>query len=260
MRLSLGLEVVQSGGEPIGEPLYWPVYFTVDDPALRFLAGDVAAADWLQGPGPLGKGEVPAWIREVPVSGIAGPAYFGFGLLYSDGGAADEATQAAYEELLTVVHTLALDHVAQASGLGVMLGAFGSAAFQAKGGKDGASDLDRLREGIDPEELAKEIDGDLLHGLGGFREVGASLLPFTPGAATPASFGRKPTANIAAAMRAARRPALEAGRVLAVTVQAFRADEIAAKGRLEIHRELPVRGDARVALKLDGRVAREELK
>jgi hypothetical protein len=115
-------------------------------------------------------------------------------------------------------------------------------------------------DGVDPEELAKEIDGDLLHGLAGFREVADALLPFTPGAATPASVGRKPVASIAAAMRAARRPLFEAGRIVAVTVQAFRVDEVAAKGRLEFGRELPVRGDARVGLKLDGRVAREELK
>src|SRR5215470_11281858 len=77
VRLSLGLEVVQSGGEPVIEPLYWPVYFAVDDLALRFLAGDVASADWLHAPGPLVRGVAPSWRRDVAARGITGPSYVG---------------------------------------------------------------------------------------------------------------------------------------------------------------------------------------
>jgi hypothetical protein len=50
---------------------------------------------------------------------------------------------------------------------------------------------------------------------------------------------------------------LEPGTVVAVTVQAFRADEIAAKGTLEFARELPVRGGLKVSLKLTGSVSGE---
>lgn len=241
VRLSLGFSVVQSGGEPLRQPLHWPVYLAVDDPALRFLAGDVASSDWLHAPGPLTGGELPAWIRDVAVTGVAGAGYLGFGLLYSDGGAADEAMLAVYEQLVATLHTLALEHVARASGLGVMLGAFGSTTFD-----DGRreSQLDPLRGGVDPEKLRGEIDPGILNGIGAFRAVRDSLLPFTPGA---------PAAGLASGKLAAA----EAGRVVAVTVQAWRVEEIAAKGALDLRRELPVRDGLKVQLTLQGRAGRE---
>lgn len=263
MRLSLGFGVVQSEGEPIGAPLYWPVYFAVDDPAVRFLAGDVASSDWIHAPGALNKGELPAWSREVAVSGVAGPGYLGFGLLYSDGGAGDDGMQSAYEELAATLHTLALDQVARASGLGVMLGAFGSTSFDK--GRDGDSPLERLREGLDPEELSKEIDQGLVTGIEAFRAVHESLLPFTPGIATASlSTASKPTATVPATRRTARRrgaaaaAAAEAGRIVAVTVQAWRVEDIAAQGAIEIRRELPTRGELKAKLTLEGRVGRED--
>jgi hypothetical protein len=256
VRLSLRFGVVQSGGEPIREPLHWPVFFAVDDPALRFLAGDVASSDWLHAPGPLSGDDAPAWIREVAVDGVAGAGYLGFGLMYSDGGATDEATQAVHDELVATLHTLALDHVAHASGLGVMLGAFGSTTFEDRRGEP---PLDRLRDGLDPEKLSGEIDQGVKNGIGAFRAVRDSLLPFTPGVpVTSLSTGGNLTTTLAAARQPRPRiVAAEAGRVVAVTVQAWRVEEIAAKGAIEIRRELPVRGGRKVQLTLQGRAGRE---
>jgi hypothetical protein len=287
------------------------VYFVVDDAAARFLAGDVAATDWLVAPGPLAKGEAAAWQRDVAASGLAGGSYVGFGLLYSEGGASHDATRKAYQELVSTLQSLALAHVAEATGLGALLGGFG-AVFD---GKVRGVDLDKLGRGLDPEELAPELDPGLLGNLEGFREVAEALAPFTPGlaVAVPSSAtrgtpvrrpggnltatpvvtrppgivtrpgvtpvtgvvtrpGAKPTPVVTAVPRAAgltgrlvraraaaaaRIRALENGTVVAVTVQAFRLDEIAAKDTPEIARELPVRGGLKVSLKLTGSVSGE---
>jgi hypothetical protein len=210
------------------EPLYWPVYFAVDDPALRFLAGNAASADWLHAPGPLPAGDAPAWSHDVAASGMAGPGYFGFGLLVSDGGASDETTQSAYEELLATLHTLALDHVAHASGLGVMVGALGSDDIVGV-----ECELDRLRDGLDPDELRNDT--------------------------RPHADPSAPTSRATAARQRRRRlTPRPPGRVIAVTVQAWRVDEIAAKDSLAIHRELPLRGGTNRALTLACRVWYEE--
>ena len=210
------------------EPRYWPVYFAVDDPALRFLAGDAASVDWLHAPGPLRRGETPAWRHEVAASGIAGASYFGFGLLVSDGGTADETTQSSYEELLATLHTLALDHVAHGSGLGVMVGALGTGDIVGV-----ECELDRLRDGLDPDELRNDT-----------RPVADPSAP----------------ASLAAAARQRRRRLTPRppSRVVAVTVQAWRVDEIAAKGRLAIDRALSLRGGTNRALELMGSVWRDE--
>jgi hypothetical protein len=313
VRVSLRFEVAHTAGE-IAEPVSWPVYFAVDDAAARFLAGDVAATDWLVAPGPLAKGEAAAWQRDVAASGLAGGSYVGFGLLYSEGGASHDATRKAYQELVSTLQSLALAHVAEATGLGALLGGFG-AVFD---GKVRGVDLDKLGRGLDPEELAPELDPGLLGNLEGFREVAEALAPFTPGlaVAVPSSAtrgtpvrrlggnltatpvvtrppgivtrpgvtpvtpvtggvtrpGAKPTPVVTAVPRAAglteglvraraaaaaRIRALENGTVVAVTVQAFRLDEVAAKGTLEFARELPVRGGLKVSLKLTGSVSGE---
>jgi hypothetical protein len=225
VRISLGLEVVLSAGERMVEPLYWPVYFAVDDPALRFLAGVAASVDWLHAPGPLPSGESPAWSHEVAATGMAGASYFGFGLLISDGGTTDETTQLAYEELLATLHTLALDHVAHGSGLGVMVGALGSDDIVGV-----ECELDRLRDGLDPDELRNDS-----------RPVAQ------PGAASLAAAARQ---------RRRRLTPRPPSRVVAVTVQAWRVDEIAALGRLAIDRELPPRAGNTRVLRLTGGVGR----
>ena len=291
MRVSLEFEVVASDKDPIAEALSWPVYVAVDDAAARFLIGDVAATDWLQAPGPLAKGELAAWTRDVIDAGVAGGGYAGFGLLYSAGGADDEATLAAYQDLVVTLHAIVLGHVAQTTGLGALLGGFG-ARFD---GKVRGSDLDRLRDGVDPEGLRKELDEELVSGLAAFREVGASLQAFVPGVTAPAPVepGGKQVGALATPIRIGRppldgrgtpptgsapgwgrgsidvvRPAeppirivrprkgLAAGTVVAVTAQLFRVADIAAKGIVEIDRELPTRG-VPAQLRLKGRVTGE---
>lgn len=182
MRVSLAFQIVQSGGNEIAEPTYWPAYFAVDDAALRSLSGDIVS-DWLVAPGALAKDEMPAAVREVAERGLGGGGWIGFGLMYTDGGADSEAAQAGYQELIATLHTLALGHVASATGLDVLLGAFGGgAAFDAKPGE---LTLERLREGVDPADVGKEIDGELLTGVAAFRAAGEAVLPFTQGVPGP---------------------------------------------------------------------------
>lgn len=284
MRVSLGFQVAASGGSEIAEPTYWPVYLAVDDGALRFLSGDVVA-DWLVAPGALAKGELPSWLREVGDRGLAGGGHVGFGLLYSDGGADLDVTRDAYQELVATLHTLVLGHVAGATGLGVLLGAFGGgAAF------DGVPDpimLDRLRDGVDPQDLAKELDGDLVTGVAAFRAVGDSVLPFTQGVPAPtagaagkppvlthaAQVAAAPVADVRRAQRLAvgdrvavpvrppivlpPRPRFAAGTVIAVTAQTFRVADIAAKGQLAFQRPLPARVNLKTPLQLTGSASRE---
>jgi hypothetical protein len=252
VRLSIDVRVRQVDGDGVKEPLYSPVFFAVDDPALRFLAGDLGSSDWMHAPGVLDKDQVPQWRREVAERGVAGAGYVGFALLYSDGGAGEEGLQAAYEELQATIQTLALEQVARASGLGVMLAAFGGAIVEDKlGDKEPESRLDRLRDGIDPEKLSREIDQGLLSGIGAFREIGSRLLPFVPGLSTAGLVRGGKT------LRGIERLTDDAP-IVAVTLQAWRVEEIAEKGTLEIRRELPVRGGLKVKLTLEGRVGRDE--
>lgn len=290
MRVSLGFQVAVSGGSEIAEPTYWPVYLAVDDAALRFLSGDVVA-DWLVAPGALAKGELPSWSRDIADRGLAGGGYAGFGLLYSDGGADLDTTRAAYQDLIATLHTLVIGHAAGATGLDVLLGAFGGgAAFD---GKPGQITLDRLRDGVDPQDLSKELDGDLVTGVAAFRAVGDSVLPFTQGVPAPAAVrtpGKTPVLTHAAAAVAAApavsvtaavdarraqrldagrvavpvrppivlppRPRFAAGTVIAVTAQTFRLADIAAKGQLAFQRPLPARVNLKTPLQLTGSASR----
>jgi hypothetical protein len=255
--VSLTVEVVQAGGkEEIGEPIYWPVYAAVDDAALRFLIGDVTAQDWLEAPGPLGKGEAPAWRREIGERGVAGGGYVGFGLLYSEGGSSAEPTQAAYQALIATLHALVIGHVARTSGLKMMLRAFGGrAGFDDK--PDGV-DLDLVRDGVDPEVLREVLDDDLVTGLDAFRGVGASLLPFAQGGVGGSSGVRVSTPS--ARLRPVAPPPerrFDPGTVVAATVQAWRLADIAEKGVFAVHRELRTRVELSGALWLAGQVTRD---
>lgn len=193
--------VQERGGARIVNALHWPVFFVVGDGALRFLAGDVTASDWLHAPGPLTLRESLIWRAEISASCLASGGYVGFGLMYSAGGADMESTQAVYRQLIATVQSLVLQDVARGSGLGVLLGAFGASATGADTKRRAI--LDHLHEGIDPDELIKELDSGLLKGIDAFRTIGESMLPFMPKAVLAQSADVVPSNGAAVAGAAA---------------------------------------------------------
>lgn len=268
MQLQLQLDDVQArGGERIGNPTHWPVYFTLDDTTLRSLAGDVAASDWMHAPGAAAAGSKLVWQHAFPDHAASRRrGRIGYGLLYSAGGANDASTQAAYQELVATVHTLVLGHAARENGLAALLAAFGGRYAPDDPGQ--GPDLDRLRNGIDPDRLSGELDTGLTQGFEAFRAVAQALMPLVPGAAghakadplnpvTPVTGLRTTTA--AASFKpavAARASRLAPGTVVAVTLQAWRVDEIPLDKPLEFARPLPTRGVLRASLRLSGRLSR----
>jgi hypothetical protein len=273
VRLSLEFQVVPSSGGELAEPTYWPVYFAADDRALRTLSGDVVS-DWLVAPGALGKSELPSWLAEIADSGLGGGSYVGYGLVYSDG-TGDDAAQ-AYQDLLATLHAVVIRSASGATGLDALLGMFGA-------GRGKPIQLDSLREGLDPAELAKELGEDLVTGVAAFRSVGDALLPFTQGvplAAPPPPPPRKVAAPVAThppispvlhipsgppSVPIARPPvhlptarAFAPGTVVAVTVQAVRLDDLARKGAIGLDRELPARVSLKASPKLAGKLSRQD--
>ena len=261
MRLILELDGVQARGrERPSEPLTWPVFFAVDDATLLSLAGNLDTPGWLHAPGPQPDGAALSWQRQLSPSGMpAGQSRFGYGLLYSAGGAKEASTQAAYQDLVATVHALALSQAAQASGMGALLAAFGGGFTLDK--REPASKLDRLVDGIDPDELGDEIDRDLARSLDGFRSVSQLLAPLAPGAhhrAAAAAVTRlvdERATPLAAVIGRVSEAA--PGTVLAVTVQAWNTDEVPVDRPLRISRALRARGAFRTSLKLKGTLRRE---
>ena len=89
MRIRLSLDGVWSrGAERLREPLLWPVWFAVEDAALRTLAGDLRAADVLYAPGPVAAEQLTPWERRLQLQALPPErALLGLALLYSEGGA-----------------------------------------------------------------------------------------------------------------------------------------------------------------------------
>jgi hypothetical protein len=262
------LDGVQArGGERPSEPLVWPVFFAVDDATLLSLAGNLDSPGWIHAPGPQPEGALLSWQRELSTGGMPpGQSRFGYGLLYSAGGAKEPATQAAYQELVATVHALALSQAADATGMGALLAAFGGGFSLDK--REPRARLEKLSEGIDPDEFGDELDRDLARSLDGFRSVSQLLAPLVPGG--KASTTRRPDrrevaepiarpaedrpASLAAIGRVSR---AEPGTVLAVTVQAWNADDVLVGRPIRIGRALRARGAARASLKLSGTLRRE---
>jgi len=269
VRLILELDGVQvRGGERPSEPLVWPVFFAVDDATLLSLAGNLDSPGWMHAPGPLSERGILPWQRELSTGGMPpGQSRFGYGLLYSSGGAKEPATQAAYQELVSTVHALALSHAADATGMSALLAAFGGGFSLDKDRP--RTTLDKLAKGIDPDELGNELDRDLARSLDGFRSVSQLLAPLAPGGKAPAT--PKPDRRDVAepiVRRAEERSAplatvigrvseAEPGTVLAVTVQAWNADDVPVDRPIRISRTLRARGAVRASLKLSGTLRRE---
>lgn len=268
MRLILELDGVQArGGERPSEPLVWPVFFAVDDTTLLSLAGNLDTPHWIHAPGPQAERADLSWQKELSTGGILpGQSRFGYGLIYSAGGAKDPATQAAYRELVATVHALALSQAADATGMGALLAAFGgnfSLDKRAPGRR-----FDKLADGIDPNELGDELDRDLARGLDGFRTVSQLLAPLAPGGKAPAR--PKPDRGDAAepiqiaeerpppfATSLGRVSEAAPGTVLAATLQVWNADELPVGRPIKISRALRARGAVRASLKLSGTLLRE---
>jgi hypothetical protein len=207
-------------------------------------------------------------------------ARVGYGLMFSAGGADDASAREAYQALLATVHALVLRHTAVESGLAALLPAFGARdATNAKG-----PDLERLREGIDPAALGTEIDSGLTERFAAFRDVSDALRALAPGAAArdpvavhpvpqppPGRPVRPPlTVPLPPPSRPGRRPPVNVpfepprgvarvapGTVVAVTLQAWRIDQIPSDRPLEFARALPTRKVPRASLRLSGRLRRE---
>lgn len=270
MRLIIELDGVQArGGEGPSEPLVWPVYFAVDDETLLSLAGNLDSSSWIQAPGPQPLDASLSWQRELTTGGLPhGQSRFGYGLLYSAGGTKEPATQAAYQELVATIHALALSLAADATGMGALLAAFGGGFSLDK--REPKTRFERLSEGIDPDELGDELDRDLARSLDGFRSVSQLLAPFVPGGKAPATPrpGRGEVAEPSGRFPEARPTSLAAGigrvseaapgTVLAVTVQAWSADDVPVGRPIRFSRSLRARGAARASLKLSGTLRRED--
>ena len=269
MRLILELDGVQArGGERPSEPLVLPVYFAVDDETLLSLAGNLDSPSWIHAPGPQPQGAALSWQRELTTGGMPpGESRFGYGLLYSAGGAKEPATQAAYQELVATVHALALSQAADATGMGALLAAFGGGFSLDK--RKPKTRFEKLSEGVDPDELGDELDRDLAQSLGGFRSVSQLLAPLVPGGKAPATPkpGRYEVAEPIARFAEDRPASLAAvigrvseaapGTVLAVTVQAWNVDDVPVGRPIRISRALRARGAVRASLKLRGTLRRE---
>lgn len=272
MKLQLG-DVRARGDERIDNPTCWPIYFALDDTTLRFLAGDVAASDWMHAPGAAAPGSELVWQHDFPDYG-ASLQYgrIGYGLLYSAGGANDAATQSAYQTLVATVHALVLGHAAQENGMAALLAAFGGRYAPDDSVK--SPNLDVLTDGIDPIRLADEVDTSLTQGLEVFRTVAEDLMPLVPGVAVPAERARlkpaKPitrvyTPTVAARFRPVfpfgpvfppRASTVTPGTVVAVTLQAWRVSEIPLDKPIKFARPLPTRDALRASLRLSGRLSR----
>jgi hypothetical protein len=177
MRFHLELEKISfRGAERPRDPVLWPVWFAVDDAALRSLAGD-PTADPVHSPGPIrppARGAISRWDRAVSANALPPEhALVGFGLLLTAGGLESAPVWDAYQELADLLHALALTETARAAHFLPLLEAFG--AEEAKAEADRAALLAALREGLSPEALRRTVDAGLRERLGALRGVGHML-------------------------------------------------------------------------------------
>ena len=278
MRLVVDLDhVLSRGAGEHRDSVLWPVFFLVDDTALRYLAGEVTASGFLQAPGPVPNsgGLKVRWTHDI--SALAVPednVLVGFALLLSAGGlkAVEEpALQQAYQALAAQVQALALGLVAQSSRLGALLGAFGDGDVPDQAGRKKL--LAILREGVTPDQLDDWIAPQMVHSMSGFRAVADLLGHVMPGA-TPARPALDGATISTAASREFGRDAVAAPEVpsgatagpdgvpldrppMGATVQAWPLHDLRASGGLKIERPLPVPGMPRASLVLRGTLTLE---
>lgn len=270
MHVRLQLDPVTERGIRVESATHWPIFFVSGVSTLQWLSGDLGSTDWLYTPGAAIQPTELVWRRAVADRGeMLRRARIGFGLVYSAGGAGSVQLEIEYQALAATVHALVLSHAAEESGVQPLLAAFGGREWQQDRGPSAV--LDRLRNGVDPDQLEGQFDRGLVEQFAALRSIEQALSPLTPGVVGPGAVGGGGLdpgrdvvvgppleSRISAPKKPESTSRLESGSVVAVTLQTWRVDEIPVDRPLDFSRSLPTRGAKRASLTLSGRLSRGE--